>query len=91
MHENPKGYGLEPNLKRLLHQYWDEHGVVPKSESYFGRMLHMEKGVTQGGPVSLTILNGGSTGNMWTPGGTSRVCLVGGIAKIIFSMGMAVK
>ena len=57
MHKNPKGYGLGPNLKRLLHQYWDEHGVVPKSESYFGKMLHMEKGVTQGGPVSLTIFN----------------------------------
>ena len=32
-----KGYGLEPNLQILLHQYWYKQKVVLKAGKYLGR------------------------------------------------------
>ena len=32
-----RGYGLGPNLQRLLQQYWDRQKVVPKTVKFYGR------------------------------------------------------
>ena len=49
--------GIGPKLQKLLHQYWEKQEVVPKPGKFFGRTLHIERGVTQGDPVSTTIFN----------------------------------
>ena len=55
--EIPRGYGLGPNLKRLLHRFWDDQEVVLKVGRLYGRPFRMERGVTQGEPVSPTVFN----------------------------------
>ena len=50
-------YVLGNNLQILLQWYCDEQKVVPKAEKYFGRPFRMERGVTQGDPVSPKIFN----------------------------------
>ena len=55
--EIPRGYGLGPNLKRLLHRFWDDQEVVLKVGRLYGRPFRMERGVTQGEPVPLTFFN----------------------------------
>ena len=52
-----RGYGLVPRLQRLLQQYWYRHRVVPKAGNYYGCPFSMERGVTQGDPVSSTLFN----------------------------------
>ena len=52
-----RGYGLGPNLHRLLQWYSYEKNVIPKAGKFFGRPFRMERGVTQGDPISPTIFN----------------------------------
>ena len=40
-----------------IYGYWDEQKVVPKARNYFGRLFHIDRGVTQGYPVSRMIFN----------------------------------
>ena len=49
-------YGLRPKLQRLLKQYWGKKGGT-ESREVFGSLFCMNRGVTQGDPVSLTIFN----------------------------------
>ena len=52
-----RGYGLSPNLQRLLQRYCYKQAVVPKDGSLFGQPFRMERGVTQGIPLSPKIFN----------------------------------
>ena len=51
------GYGLGPNLQRLIQCYWDKQKVEPNSRKYFGRSFRIETGVTHGDLVFQTIFN----------------------------------
>ena len=57
MYGNSKVYGLGPKLQRLIQKYWDRQKVVLKAGNLFGRPFNMERGVTQGNPVSPTTFN----------------------------------
>ena len=50
-------YGLGNNLQSLLHCFWKEQAVVLKAGGLYGRPFGMERGVTQGDPVSPAIFN----------------------------------
>ena len=50
-------YGLGTKLQRLLQRYWYAKKVVPKYGKFLGRLFRMDRGVTQGEPVSMTIFN----------------------------------
>ena len=52
-----RGYVLRHNLQRLLQPYWYEQVVVPKAGKFLERVLVMERGVTQGYLLSLTIFD----------------------------------
>ena len=52
-----RGYGLGPNIQKLLQRYWDKREVVSTARNLFGRLFGKDRGVTQGNPVSLTNLN----------------------------------
>ena len=41
----------------LLQRCWDRQNMVPKAGKFFGRPFNMERGVTQGDPVSPMIFN----------------------------------
>ena len=40
------GYGLGPNLARLLENYWRRQGIVPKIGKYLGTAFGAWRGVT---------------------------------------------
>jgi hypothetical protein len=44
------GYGVGPNLRRILTNYWDSEVLVPKSAGYFGDPFRPTRGFRQGGP-----------------------------------------
>ena len=48
------GYGVGPNLRRLLTNYWNLEVMVPKSAGYFGDPFRPTCGIRQGGPDSPT-------------------------------------
>ena len=50
-------YGLGNNLQRLLERFWEGHMVVSRGGGCYGRPSKTEWGVTQGNPMSPTILN----------------------------------
>ena len=50
-------YGLGPRIQQLLQRYWDGQRVVPKSGKYYGRHFSTGRGVNQGEPISLTLIN----------------------------------
>ena len=52
-----RGYGLGPDLQRLLQWYWNRQAVVPKSRKLFGRSFNKYRLVTQGDPFSTSIFN----------------------------------
>ena len=52
-----RGYGLFPNLQRLIQRYWNKQKVVSISGKLFGRPFRREIGVTQGYPGSPKIFN----------------------------------
>ena len=52
-----RGYGLGPNIQKIIQIYWDRKNVVPKAGRFLGDPFNMERGVTQGGPISPKIFN----------------------------------
>ena len=51
-----EGYGVGPNARRLLKNYWQRLTMVARSGGYYGKAFKGERGVTQGDPLSPTIL-----------------------------------
>jgi Reverse transcriptase (RNA-dependent DNA polymerase) len=51
------GYGIGPNIQRLLGTFWGQHTVVPRAIGYHGRAFRATRGVTQGDIISLMIFN----------------------------------
>ena len=52
-----EGYGVGPNARRLLTNYWRCLAMVARSAGYYGTAFGGERGVTQGDPLSPTIFN----------------------------------
>ena len=52
-----RGYGLGPNLDRLLTNHLDQQRIVPKSGKSLRKYFQIGIGVTQGKPVSPMIFN----------------------------------
>ena len=52
-----EGYGVVPKSRRLLTNYWRRLTMVARAGDYYGTVFGGERGVTQGDPMSPTILN----------------------------------
>ena len=52
-----EGYGVGPNDRRLLTNYWRHLTMVARARGYYGTVFRGERGVTQGNPLSPTIFN----------------------------------
>ena len=52
-----EGYGVGHRALRLLRQYWERLRMVVRRGGYYGATFRKERGVTQGDPLSPTILN----------------------------------
>ena len=52
-----EGYGVGPRDLRLLLRYWERLHIVARAEGYYVKPFHVDRGVTQGDPLSPTILN----------------------------------
>ena len=50
-------YGVGPNARRLLTNYWRRLTMVARAGGYYGTAFGGERGVTQGDPLSPTIFN----------------------------------
>ena len=50
-------YGVGPRARRLLWAYWRKSTMVARAGEYFGTGFKGARGVTQGDPLSPTILN----------------------------------
>jgi hypothetical protein len=51
------GYGIGPNIQRLLGTFWGRHTVIPRASGYHGRAFRGTRGVTQGDIISPMIFN----------------------------------
>ena len=51
-----KGYGVGDRLQRLLREYWDKTTMVARAGGYYEKGFKGGRGVTQGDPLSPTIL-----------------------------------
>jgi len=53
-----EGYGVGPNVLRILHTFWDKLVLIPRQSGYYGReLIDSQRGVTQGGIASPIIFN----------------------------------
>ena len=52
-----EGYGVGPNARRLLTNYWRRLTMVARAGGYYGTAFGGERGMTQGDPLSPTIFN----------------------------------
>ena len=52
-----EGYGVGPNNRRLMTNYWRRLTMVSRAGGYHGTAFGGERGVTQGNPLSPTIFN----------------------------------
>ena len=52
-----EGYGVGPRDRRILRLYWDMLLMVALGGGYYGTSFQGLQGVTQGDPLSPTILN----------------------------------
>ena len=51
------GYGVSPQIKKIIRHYWNHLSMVARSGCYYGTPFKGHQGVTQGGPLYLTIFN----------------------------------
>jgi len=51
------GYGVGPNMLRLIKNFWDTSLIVCRAAGYYGGPFQAFRGVTQGGPLSPRIFN----------------------------------
>ena len=51
------GYGVVPRTEKILWHYWDHLSMVDIARLYYNTPFKFHQGVTQGGPLSLTIFN----------------------------------
>ena len=52
-----EGYGMAPRAYRLLRTYWWRSSMVERAGGYYRETFKGARGVTQGDPLSPTILN----------------------------------
>jgi Reverse transcriptase (RNA-dependent DNA polymerase) len=52
-----QGYGVGPNVRALLSNFWDNLQLVPRQGGFYGPPIRSERGVTQGDPLSPIIVN----------------------------------
>ena len=51
------GYGVGPNMLRLINQFWSSAVMVCRASGNYGIAFKAGRGVTQGGPLSATLFN----------------------------------
>ena len=51
-----EGYGVGPGARRLLKTYWRRLTMLARAVGYYGEAFKGDRGVTQGDPLSPTIL-----------------------------------
>ena len=51
------GYGVSPQIKKIIRHYWNHLSMVARSGCYYGTPFKGHQGVTQGGTLSPTIFN----------------------------------
>ena len=51
-----EGYGVGPRDRRLLRTYWGKLTIVARARGYYGTAFKGARGVTQGDPLSPTII-----------------------------------
>ena len=52
-----EGYGVGPRARRILWTYWKKSTMVARAGGYYGTGFKGARGVTQGDPLSPTIVN----------------------------------
>ena len=52
-----QAYGVGPRMLRILRQFWDNHQVVTKQATFFGKPFKATRGVTQGDIISPMLFN----------------------------------
>ena len=52
-----RGYGVGPNMLRLINQFWSSAVMVCRASGNYGIAFKAGRGVTQGGPLSATLFN----------------------------------
>ena len=52
-----EGYGVGPNILRLIERFWELAILVCRASGYYGEPFKAYRGVTQGGPFSPRMFN----------------------------------
>jgi hypothetical protein len=52
-----EGHGAGPNMRRLIHHFWDVAMNVCRASGNYGAPFKAGRGVTQGGPLSVKLFN----------------------------------
>ncbi len=83
-----EGYGAGPNMRRLIHHFWDEVQMVCRASGNYGVPFKAGQGVTQGVPLSAKLFNilVGSVAREWLarlPQGATKDHKEGYLAKLI--------
>jgi len=52
-----EGYGIGPNILRLIKRFWELAILVYRASGYYGKPFKAYRGVTQGSPFSPRMFN----------------------------------